>query len=349
MAVRLGLNFGYMAAQAKQGLPLVQEADRLGFHSVWTAEAYGADSVTVLSWLAAQTEHINVGTAIMQMPARTPAMTAMTAATIDMLTDGRMLLGLGLSGPQVAEGWHGQPYGKPLGKTREYVEIVREVLRREKPLEHHGEHYDIPYNGPGATGLGKPLKLILHPQRADIPIYLASLGPKNVALTAEIADGWLPVFYSPYKEDTFLGPIRDGFAKAAERTGVEKSFADFDIAPTVPVVVGDDVEFCRNIVKPMLALYIGGMGAKGRNFYNDLACRYGYEGPAAEIQDLYLDGKKKEATALVPDELVDEVALCGPRERIAERIEPWKSSSITTLISGTVDAGALRLLAELTQ
>lgn len=345
--MRLGLNFGYMAAEAKRNLPLVQEADRLGFHSVWTAEAYGADAVTVATWLGAQTEQINVGTAIMQMPARTPAMTAMTASTIDLLTGGRFLMGLGLSGPQVVEGWHGQPYGKPLEKTREYVEIVRTILRREETLEHHGTHYDIPYRGDDATGLGKPLKLILHPVRNEIPVYLASLGPKNVALTAEIADGWLPVFYSPYKTDVFAQPIREGFARAEKASGKPKSLGDFDIAPTVPVVLMDDVEVARNVVKPMMALYIGGMGAKGRNFYNDLACRYGFEDAARQIQDLYLDGKKGEATALVPDDLVDEVALCGPADRIRDRIEPWKESGITTLICGTADIDSLRLLAEL--
>ncbi|MCC7078807.1 MAG: LLM class F420-dependent oxidoreductase [Acidimicrobiia bacterium] len=345
--MRLGLNFGYMAAEAKANLPLVQEADRLGFHSVWTAEAYGADAVTVATWLGAQTEHINVGTAIMQMPARTPAMTAMTAATIDLLTEGRFLMGLGLSGPQVVEGWHGQPYGRPLVRTREYVEIVRGILRREERLEHHGLHYDIPYSGEDATGLGKPLKLILHPVRNEIPVYLASLGPKNVALTAELADGWLPVFYSPYKADVFAGPLQEGFARAEKASGHPKGFEAFDIAPTVPVVLMDDVETARNLVKPMMALYIGGMGAKGRNFYNDLACRYGFEEAAARIQDLYLDGHKGEATALVPDALVDETALCGPADRIRDRIEAWKESDITTMICGSPDVNALRLLAEL--
>ncbi|MBX7160239.1 MAG: LLM class F420-dependent oxidoreductase [Acidimicrobiia bacterium] len=341
--MRLGINCGYWGAQAGSFVGVVQEADRLGFHSCWTAEAYGSDAVTVLTWLAANTENINVGTAIMQMPARTPAMTAMTAATLDALSGGRMLLGLGLSGPQVVEGWHGQPYGKPLAKTREYVEIVRTILRREAPLEHHGPHYDIPYTGADATGLGKPLKLIIHPERSDIPIYLASLGPKNIALTAEIADGWLPVFFSPYKPEVFDEHVQAGFARA----GGSKSYADFDVAPTVPVVVGDDVDACRNVCKPMLALYVGGMGARGRNFYNDLACRYGYEAAAKEIQDLYLDGKKKEAIAAVPDELVDETSLCGPAARIADRLEAWKESPVTTLICGTPDPSALRLLAEL--
>jgi F420-dependent oxidoreductase-like protein len=235
----------------------------------------------------------------------------------------------------VAEGWHGQPYGKPLGRTREYVTIVREILAREKPLEHHGEHYDIPFTGPGATGLGKPLKSILHP-RADIPIYLAAIGPKNVRLAAEIADGFLPVFFHPTR-------WRDAFGDSLE--GVD--FGRFDIAPSVTVIVGDDVGACRNMIKPSVALYVGGMGARGKNFYNDLACRYGFEGPAKEIQDLYLDGKKKEAAAAVPDELVDEIALVGPRQRIAERLEAWKESPANTLILAAAQPEALELMAEL--
>jgi F420-dependent oxidoreductase-like protein len=341
--MRLGINFGYWGSGPADNVALAQEAERLGFHSAWTAEAYGSDAVTPLTWIAAQTTTLNIGSAILQMPARTPAMTAMTAATIDVLSNGRFLLGLGLSGPQVVEGWHGQPYGKPLVRTREYVEIVREILRREKPLEHTGEHYAIPYQGPGATGLGKPLKLIVHPRRADIPIYLAAIGPKNTALTAEIADGWLPIFFSPYRVDVFKPALDEGFARA----GGGKSLASFDIAPTVTVIVTDDVEGGRNLMKPALALYIGGMGARGRNFYNDLACRYGFDAAAKEIQDLYLDGKKQEATAAVPDELVDEVALVGPRERIADRLDAWRDCGITTLICATGQPEALRVMAEL--
>jgi F420-dependent oxidoreductase-like protein len=336
--MRLGLNMGYFGAAApKDFLPLVQHAESLGFHSAWTAEAYGSDSIVPLTWVAAHTTTLKVGTAIMQMPARTPANTAMTAATLDLMSDGRFLLGLGLSGPQVVEGWHGEAYGKPLKKTREYVEIVRTILRREAPLEHHGEHYDIPYSGEDATGLGKPLKLIIHPKRADIPIYLASIGPKNVALTAEIADGWLPIFFSPRRFAETYGEHFDG-----------TDFSRFDIAPTVAVILGDDVDACRSMVKPMLALYIGGMGARGKNFYNELACRYGYEGAAKEIQDLYLDGKKAEAMAAVPDELVDEVALCGPKERIGDLLEVWKESPVTTMIVGSGQREALEVMAELT-
>ncbi len=339
--MRLGLNFGYWGSGPADNVALAQEAERLGFHSIWTAEAYGSDCVTPLTWLAAKTEKIKVGTAIMQMPARTPAMTAMTAATLDWLTGGRVLLGLGVSGPQVVEGWHGVPYGKPLGRAREYISIVRTILKREKPLEHHGEHYDIPYRG--GTGLGKPLKLIIHPLRPEIPIYLAAVGPKNVALAAEIADGWLPVFFSPDRMNIYRQWLDEGFARA----GNGKSLSNFDIAPTVSVVMGNDVNACLSAVKPHLALYIGGMGAREKNFYFNIACRYGYEEAAHRIQDLYLQGKKEEAAAAVPDALVDEVALCGPKERIAERISAWRASGITTLICGTSSLETLRVMAEL--
>lgn len=344
--MRLGLNLGYQdwGRGLDRAVHLAQLADRLGFHSVWTAEAYGTDAITPIAWMMARTEQVRFGSAIMQMPARTPAMTAMTAVTLDLMSGGRFLLGLGLSGPQVVEGWHGQPYGKPLVRTREYVEIVRTILRRDAPLEHHGAHYDIPYRGPGATGLGKPLKLIVHPPRADLPIYLAAIGPKNVALCAEIADGWLPIFFSPERvRDTYGAALDAGFAAA----GNGKGPTDFDIAPTVTVIVGDDVEQLRGFVKPMLALYIGGMGARGRNFYNDLACRYGYEDAARRIQDLYLDGQKREAAAAVPDALVDEVALIGPRERIAERLDAWREAGVTTMILGAQQDEALTLMAEL--
>src|SRR5262252_3291050 len=246
--MRLGLNLGYWGSNPEDNVALAREADRLGFHSVWTAEAYGSDAVTTLTWLAAKTEKINVGTAIMQMTARAPAMTAMTAATLDLLTGGRMLLGIGASGPQVVEGWHGVPYGKPVTRAREYVEIVRKILERERPLEHHGEHYDIPTRS--GSGLGKPLKLIIHPLRSNIPIYLAAVGPKNVALAAEIADGWLPIFFSPERMNVYREWLDEGFAKS---TGA-KDLSNFDVAPTVHIVVNDDVNAARNQVKPMLAL-----------------------------------------------------------------------------------------------
>ncbi len=336
--MRLGLSLGYWGARPTDGVALVQEAERLGFDSVWTAEAYGSDAVTPLAWIGAQTERIKLGTGIMQMPARTPAMAAMTAATLDLLSGGRMLLGLGVSGPQVVEGWHGQPYGKPLARTREYVEILRAAWERKEPLRYAGQEYHIPIEG--GTGLGKPLKLTIHPLRPRIPIYLAAIGPKNIELAGEIADGWLPIFFSPARESAYLAPLDAGLTK---RTSTEP----FDIAPAVTVVLGDDVQACRDAVKPMLALYIGGMGARGKNFYNDLACRYGYEDAARQIQDLYLDGKPKAAAAAVPDALVDEVSLCGPRERIAELLDTWKRSRATTLICGTVQPEALRVLAEL--
>lgn len=339
--MRLGLNFGYWGSGPSNNIAIAQEAERLGYHSLWTAEAYGSDSVTPLVWLAAHTEKINVGTAIMQMPARTPAMTAMTAATIDLLTGGRFMLGIGASGPQVVEGWHGVVYGKLLTRTREYVEIIRTILKREQALEHHGEYYDIPVRG--GTGLGKPLKLIVHPLRSDIPIYVAAIGPKNVALAAEIADGWLPVFFSPHRASVFRASLDEGFGRRSDG----KTLADFDIAPTVSVVVGDDVDACRMQIKPNLALYVGGMGARGKNFYNDLACRYGYEDAAKKIQDLYLEGKKNEAIASVPDELVDEIALCGPRERIKDQLAAWREAGVTTLICGAQSIDSIRALAEI--
>ena len=338
--MRLGLQLGYDDPVA--AVALAEEADRLGFHSVWTSEAYGADAVTPMGWIAARTEHILVGSGIMQMPARSPAATAATIATLDVLSGGRALLGLGTSGPQVAEGWHGQRWGKPLARTREYVEIVRTVLRREAPLEHHGEHYDIPYAGDGATGLGKPLKLIMRPLRAEVPIYLAAIGPRNVALAAEIADGWLPIFFSPERfRETHLPHLEEGFAARGGRP------EGWDLAALVPVVVADDVEVARMFLKPLLALYVGGMGARGQNFYNRLACRYGYGAEAALIQDLFLAGKKDEAAGAVPDSLVDEVALVGDRSRIAARLDAWRECGATTVVLQARQPEALRLLADL--
>jgi F420-dependent oxidoreductase-like protein len=334
--MKLGLSLGYAPPGTNPAdlLPLVEEAERLGFDSVWVAEAWGTDAVSVLGWLAARTERIKLGSAIMQIPGRTPANAAMTAATLDLLSGGRFLLGLGTSGPQVVEGWHGQPWGKPLGRTREYVEIVRAALRREV-VAHEGEHYRIPWDGPGATGLGKPLKLMLRPLRAEIPIYLAALGPKNVALAAEIADGWLPIFLAPERFAEAFGP---SLAAAPE---------GFEIAATASVLVGDDVAALRDALRPHVALYVGGMGAKGKNFYNALVRRYGWEAEAERIQELYLSGKQREAIAAVPDELVDAVSLVGPRERIAERLEAWRETPVTTLVLGTTQPEALRTLAEL--
>jgi F420-dependent oxidoreductase-like protein len=334
---------GYSGAKFELPIALIKEAERLGYDAVWTAEAYGSDCVTPLAWIGAQTTTIRLGTAIMQMPARSPAMTAMTAMTLDQLSGGRMLLGLGMSGPQVVEGWHGVGYGKPLAKTREYVSIIRAILKREDRLVHEGEYYQIPYQGEDATGLGKPLKSILH-GRADIPIYLAAIGPKNVSLTAEIADGWLPIFFAAeHYDNVFKEHLEAGFGKA----GNGKSIDDFAIAPMVSVAVGDDVEMCWNMFKPTLALYIGGMGAKGKNFYYDLACRYGYEEAADKIQELYLAGNKAEAVSVVPNELVDQVALCGPKERIADQLAAWKEVPVSTMNIMTYDMESLRVIAEL--
>jgi F420-dependent oxidoreductase-like protein len=319
-------------------MPMALEAERLGFDSLWSAEAYGSDAVTLITWAAARTERIGVGTAIMQIPARTPAATAMTAITLDHLTGGRFRLGLGTSGPQVSEGWHGVDFAKPLARTREYIEIVRAILRRDGPVEYHGEHYRIPLEG--GTGLGKPLKTIVHPLRSDLPIYLAAIGPKNVALAAEIADGWLPTFYAPAHHEVFDASINAGLATAG------RARESFDVAPFAPVIVGDDVRLCRDLVKPTLALYVGGMGARSKNFYNSLVQRYGYEEAAAKVQDLYLEGRKGEAARAIPDELVDDVALCGPKERIAERLHIWKEAGVDTLIAGAMQPEALQALAE---
>jgi F420-dependent oxidoreductase-like protein len=339
--LRLGLHLGFLALPPLLHLRLAQEADQLGYHSLWTAEAWGTDCITALTWLAAKTERIRVGTAIMQMAARTPANAAMAAATLDLLTRGRVLMGLGVSGPQVVEGWHGVPYGKPLGRTREYVEIIRMILAREQPLEYHGEHYNIPLNS--RSGPGKPLRLMFRPVRSNIPIYLGAIGPKNVALAAEIADGWLPVLFSPERMDLFRASLEAGFARASP----SKDRGSFDIAAMVEVRIGDDVAACRDAVKPALALYIGGMGAKDRNFYFNLACRYGYEEAARTIQDAFLDGRRMQAETAVPDALVDEVALCGPKERIAERLDAWRRSGVTTLVCITTDLRTVRTMAEL--
>ncbi len=334
MKLGVGLSYAPPGTNPVELVPRAQEAERLGYDSVWASEAWGTDAVTVLAWIAASTSRINVGSAILQIPGRSPANTAMTAATLDLMSGGRFLLGLGTSGPQVVEGWHGQPWGKPLGKTREYVEIVRAALRRDV-VEHRGEHYRIPYEGPDATGLGKPLKLMLRPLRAEIPIYLAAIGPRNVALAAEIADGWLPIFVDPERFAATFGP-----SIAAARPG-------FEIAATVSVLVGDDVQALRDALKPHLALYVGGMGARGRNFYNALVRRYGWEAEAERIQELYLSGRQREAIAAVPDELVDAVALVGPKERIRDRLAAWRETPVTTLIVGSPQPEALRTMAEL--
>jgi F420-dependent oxidoreductase-like protein len=340
--MKLGLNAAGFGREIKIDMERILKAEELGFDSVWTAEAWGNDAITPLAWMAAQTTKIKLGTAIMQMQARTPAMCAMQAMTVDQLSGGRMIVGLGPSGPQVIEGWHGLPYGKPLKRTREYITIMRKIFAREAPLEFDGEFYQMPYTGPGASGVGKPLKSILH-GRADIPIYTATISPRGVQTAAEIADGFIPIWTTPAGLDTFTERIEKGLALA----GNGKTIQDLDIMPTIVAIVNDDLELCRNMLKPQLALYIGGMGARGKNFYNDHITRQGWPDAAKKIQDLYLDGKKKDATAEVPDDLVDSVALLGPKERIKDRLDEWKSTRASTLLLGG-DPAALETIAELT-
>ncbi|MCY3898910.1 MAG: LLM class F420-dependent oxidoreductase [Caldilineaceae bacterium] len=341
--MRLGLNTGYSGGKIALPMRLIREADLLGYYAVWTAEAYGSDAVSPLAWIGAQTERIHLGTAILQMAARTPAMTAMTAMTLDQLSGGRMLLGLGVSGPQVVEGWHGVGYARPLTRTREYVEVVRRIFAREEPLTFEGEFYQLPYHGPGSLGLGKPLKSILH-GRVDLPIYLAAIGPQNVQLAAELADGWLPIFFAPeHYEATFAEAVAAGRKQAGEAGRPE----GFDIAPAAAVVVGDDLAGCWMQLKPMLALYIGGMGSRGTNFYYNLACRYGFEEAADRIQTSYLAGDRAGAVQAVPDALVDAISLCGSRARIADRLQLWRTVPITTLTVMTDSIETVRMMAEL--
>ena len=343
--MRLGMVHGSVGATFSVDMDLVLEAERLGYHSVWTSESYGSDAITPAAWILARTTRINVGTGIIQMATRTPAMAAMTAMTLQGMSGGRFILGIGASGPQVIEGLHGVAYGRPITRTREYIEIVRKALAREEPITHEGYHYQLPYTGEGATGLGKPLKTILHGD-PSLKIYTAAITPAGVRLAAEIADGFLPIYMNPERYDVFEAAIEEGFAKA----GGGKSLADFDIAPYVNIVMGDDLDACRAPIKAQLALYVGGMGARDKNFYNDLAKRMGYEDAAVRIQDLFLDGKKDEAAAAVPDSLVDEVALIGPRERIRDRLGAWqdaaKKGHITSLLLRRPAVDALRAVAE---
>ncbi|HVM40342.1 MAG TPA: LLM class F420-dependent oxidoreductase [Acidimicrobiia bacterium] len=325
--MKLGLQLGYWFAQPPVGVAeQVKAAEELGFDSVWTAEAWGSDCFTPLAWWAKDTTRIRWGTSICQLSARTPTATAMTAITLDHLTEGRFTLGLGVSGPQVVEGWYGQPFPKPLARTREYVEVIRRVLKRDEPLVFHGEFYDHPLQG--GLGLGKPLKSIVHPRRADLPIFLGAEGPKNVALTAEIADGWLPIFYSPALDDEYRGYLGEGFARPTAR----RSLDDFEVVTTVNVVPGDDVETCADFVRPFLAFYIGGMGAKNMNFHFDVFCRMGYEAEATKIQELFLDGHRDEAVAAVPTALVEDVALVGPPEKIRDDLARWEETVVTTML-----------------
>lgn len=321
--MRLALYAGYwgLGVGPQDQLQLVQEAERLGYDSVWAAEAYGSDAATVLAWLAAGTRTIRLGSGIFQLPARSAAMTAMTAATIDQLSDGRMLLGIGSSGPQVAEGWHGQRFAGQLQRTRDYVAVVRMALGRER-VEYHGETLDLPL----PDGPGKPLKLMISPVQERIPIYLAAIGPRNTALAGEIADGWIPTFFSPEYVSQFRASLEEGAARSG------RSLEGFDIAPVVNVFVSDDRELARNVMRPVLALYIGGMGSRTQNFYNRLVQRYGYEAAAEEVQRLYLDGKKTEAGEAIPAELIDMVCLCGPREMVRDRLAAFRAAGVGTLM-----------------
>jgi F420-dependent oxidoreductase-like protein len=339
--LKLGLSTGYWAGGPPAGIEAsIAEAERLGFDSLWTAEAYGSDVLTPLAWWGAKTSRLRLGTAIMQMSARQPAAAAMAAMTMDHLSDGRFILGLGVSGPQVVEGWYGMPFAKPLARTREYVEIVREIWRREGPVVVEGEHYAM--GQPGATGLGKALKSSIHPLRADIPIFLAAEGPKNVALSAEIADGWLALFFSPHAEDLYRPRLEEGFS----RPGARRSFDDFEVAASVPLIVTDDIDAAADMLRPMYALYFGGMGAKGANFHADVPIRMGYEDAVRRIQDLYLEGKKQEAAAEIPTELIEKLALIGPEDKVRHDLEAWRESIATTLLVGG-DPAMLRKAAEL--
>lgn len=343
--MRLGIFIGYSGPRFALDMDLILEAERLGFDSAWTSEAYGSDAVTPASWILARTSKIKVGTGIIQMPARTPACAAMTAMTLQALSSGRFMLGIGPSGPQVIEGWHGVAYGRPLTRAREYVSIVRQIFARQAPVTHDGFHYQLPYKGAGATGLGKPLKSILHPDPA-LKIYTAAITPAGVRTAAEIADGFLPLWMIPERADAFARDLEAGFAKA----GGGKSLKTFDVAPIVPLHMGDDLAACRAPVKRFLALYIGGMGARNKNFYFDYANRLGFEAAASAIQDLYLTGKKAEAEAAVPDELADAIALLGPADRIRERLKAWKTAArenrVRSLLLSGGSAEALRVVAE---
>ena len=345
MSLKLGLNTGFWASGAPSpaALEAVKEAERLGFDSIWTSEAYGCDVLTPLAWWGSQTEKVRLGTAIMQMSARRPTAAAMAAMTMDHLSGGRFILGLGVSGPQVVEGWYGEPFAKPLARTREYVSIVRNAIARQEPVTSGGAHYPLPVNGrDGITGLGKPLKSTLHPLRERIPLCLGAEGPKNIALTAEIADGWLALFYSPHHDAELYRPcLEEGFARR------DRPHDDFEIHASIPFVVHDDVEQAADMIRPRLALYFGGMGARSMNFHREVPVRMGYEAEARKIQELYMDGKKDEAAAAVPTRLVEQLALIGPADKIRHDLEAWRESSVTSLLIEPGPPERLRQAAEL--
>lgn len=339
--LKLGLALGYWAGgPPPSAAESVAEAERLGFDSMWTSEAYGSDALMPLAWWGASTRTLKLGTAIVQISARTPAATAMAAMTLDHLSAGRLILGLGVSGPQVVEGWYGQSFAKPLARMREYIGILRDIWARQGPVTSDGSHYPLPL--PDGTGLGKPLKSSIHPLREDIPIYLAAEGPKNIALAGELCDGWLALFYSPHHDDFYREALHEGFSVP----GARRTADQFEVAATVPLIVTDDIEAAADAMRPMYALYFGGMGAKSTNFHANVAIRMGYEQDVAKIQDLYLSGHKQEAAAAVPTRLIEQLTLIGPKEKIRHDLEPWRESIVTTLLVGG-DPQTLRTAAEL--
>ncbi len=339
--LKLGLQLGYWGAGPPPGaVEQVAEAERLGFDSMWTAESYGSDALTPLAWWGSTTTKMRLGTSLCQLSARAPVAMAMAAQTMDHLSGGRFVLGLGVSGPQVVEGWYGAPFNKPLARTREYIDIVRKVLKRDEPVTNDGEHYPLPY--PGGMNLGKPLKSIVHPLREDIPIIMGAEGPKNVALAAEIADGWFPIFFAPRAMDSFQGYLDEGFA----RPGARRTKEDFEVLAFAPTIIHDDLEVAADLYRPAVALYVGGMGAKEMNFHFDVFCRMGWEAEATKIQDLYLAGHRDEAIAAVPTRMVEDIALVGPKEKIRDDLEEWRESMLTTLLING-DVATLRTMAEL--
>jgi F420-dependent oxidoreductase-like protein len=341
--MKLGITLGYWTAQPPTGvLERVLEAEKLGYDTVFTAESWGSDAFSPLAWWGSHTSRIRLGTSIVQMSARTPTGTAMHALTLDHLSGGRVVLGLGLSGPQVVEGWYGQPFAKPLARTREYVDIVRQVLAREQPVSSPGPHFPLPYTGPGALGVGKSLRPITHPLRADLPIWLGAEGPKNITMTAEIADGWLPIYYSPKVSAMYNGWLDEGFSRPGARSSRER----FEIAANCQVVVTDEVDSTLDAMKPMLGFYIGGMGAKEMNFHKNVFSRMGYEKEADEIQDLFFEGKRDEAIAAVPTQMAADISLVGPREKIRDDLAAWEEAGVTMLVVGVSSLSAMRTIAE---
>ena len=343
--MKLGIIAGYSGRKLNIAMDSIHHAENLGYDSIWTSEAYGSDAITPAAWILAQTKKIKVGTAIMQMPARTPTMAAMTAMTLAQLSEGRFIVGLGASGPQVVEGWHGERYGRPVTRLKEYTEVMKQVFAREGALTYEGKEYQMPYKGPGATGLGKPLKSILHCEE-DIPVFAATITPAGVAAAAEVADGFFPVWMDPDQYHVFEEPIQKGFAKA----GGDKNLTEFDIAPFVTCVMGDSVEECMIPIRGSMALYIGGMGARDKNFYNDYCKRLGFEEAAVKIQDLYLAGRKDEAMAAVPAELIDACHLVGPADRIKDRLQRWQQAGgkghVSSMLIGSAQPEALEVIAE---